>query len=234
MKHVVVGGELLAQASPVPLKSLPALEAPDVPHGDLVAPGRPLRQDVHLAEAHGFGQRGEVLDNQFVLQHAGAGGLGDAGRGRRVALSRLRHRHHAVRVQHPVHLGENFPLVRDVVKGVVHHDTVAGAVLQRQRVSVVGQKPRVERPVRARIVFEQPPADVQRRRGDVDRDRAAPEAVQEVRQPARSGPELDDDVPRAKPRSGDENADRDQVGGEVGRAERFVEQELPVLSSFRK
>ena len=81
-----------------------------------------------------------VRDGQLVLQDAPAGGFGDAGRARSVSRPRLGHRRDAVGAQHPVHLGEQLALVRDVMKGVVHHDAVARTVVEGQPASVVGRK----------------------------------------------------------------------------------------------
>ncbi len=221
--------DLAAHAVPVAAEPPAAPEARDVPRRNLEGRRRSPHEKLHVVETDRFGQRREVLDDQLVLQHAGMEGFVDRGRIGSVSAARFGHRDDAAAVQNPVHLGQHVALVRDVVECVVRQDAVARSVFQRDRAAVVGDEPRIERPVRARVPFEQLPAHRDRGRRHVDRDRAAPVPVQKVGQPAGSRAEVDDRV--SGPQSGPfhEHARRDQVPAETRRlAERLAEEKPPV------
>ena len=112
----------------------------------------------------------------------------------------------------------------------VNDDAVAHCVFQGQRPAVVVDKLRIERPFGRRLTLEQLLADLERRAGHVNGDRAAAVTVEEVRQPACAGAYLYNRIPRLNASCRHHRAGSNQVLGEsFDIAERLVEQKPGVL-----
>ena len=184
-----------------------------------------LRQEAIEARPARAGE--EVGEVEVVLEHPEVAGLEPGVLGRRVALSRLGHRHPAAGAKDAEELPEDPVLVRHVVEGVEAHHAVDRLRLERQGLPVVGEEARGEVLALARVEKERLPAQGQRGGADVDRHRVAVEPVQERGQPAAPGAEVDDRVPDAEVEDVEDQREsvEDRRGVAHG-AERLVEDVL--------
>ena len=80
-----------------------------------------------------------------------------------MTASRLRHRDDAVFLEDAPHLAQQPFLVWNVMERVIEHDAIDRGVRDRQRLTVIGQERRIERPVGLWIPLEQRAADGERR-----------------------------------------------------------------------
>jgi hypothetical protein len=85
-----------------------------------------------------------------------------------MAASRFGHRDDAIGPEDAAHLAQQPLLIGDVVERVVEHDAIDRRIGDGERLPVVRQEHRIERPVRPRIPLEQRAADGERRWRDID------------------------------------------------------------------
>jgi uncharacterized protein len=179
----------LLERPPRPLHARPRI--PCLPRRAIEIEGRDdvgERLDPHVREACGLALLHQIANGHVALEDAEFTRRPDRMRFPGVAEARLGEDHGTVRPQHAEHLFDRELRVRQMVQRVQADGLVGRPVGKRQRFEIAGNETSAGRHTLA--------ADAQHVLGDVDADRAEPEAFQPGGHPAAAGADIEHHVAR--------------------------------------